>query len=78
MDGNDECLNTGPGEVINDDGCSIADLCPCDIQWKNHGGYVKCVAQTSKDFLVDGLITDVEKEMTISEAAESSCGHKNK
>ncbi len=64
-------------------GCSIADLCPCahpngGDKWKNHGGYVSCVARASEDFLDAGLISEVEKDATVSAAGGSSCGYKNK
>jgi hypothetical protein len=72
----DQCPYTAPGEVINETGCSIADLCPCDNTWKNHGSYVRCVAHASEAFVADGLITEVEKDAVVSEAAQSLCGHK--
>ena len=76
LDANDECLATGPGEVVNDVGCSISDLCPCDNAWKNHGGYVQCVAHASEEFLADGLITYDVKDSIVSDAGSSDCGHK--
>ncbi len=75
-DDEDNCPNTAFGEIVNNFGCSISDLCPCDNDWKNHGGYVKCVAHTSEDFLVDGLITETEKDIIVSDAAGSNCGQK--
>ena len=78
LDVDDLCLNTVPEEVINETGCSIADLCACNNQWKNHGAYVSCVAQTSEDFVGDGLISEPEKDAIVSEAGQSDCGHKNK
>jgi hypothetical protein len=76
LDAYDECLNTAYGEVVNNAGCSIADLCPCDNDWKNHGAYVSIVAHTCKEFIADGIITDAEKDMIVSEAAQSNCGKK--
>jgi hypothetical protein len=78
IDAFDQCLNTVLGEIVNDTGCSIVDLCPCDNPWKNHGGYVKCVAHRSEEFVADGLITEDDKNATVSAAAQSDCGHKNK
>ena len=57
-------------------GCSIADSCPCDNPWKNHGAYVSCVAHTSEDFVAARLITDSDKDNNVSTAAESDCGAK--
>jgi len=76
-DGLDQCPNTLTGELVDAYGCSIAQLCPCGNPWKNHGAYVKCVSHTSKDFVSDGLITEEEKGEIVSDAAQSSCGHKN-
>lgn len=80
LDATDACPGTGPGDVVAlegaDQGCSIADLCPCDNNWKNHGAYVRCVAHTSGAFVDVGLITEAEKGVIVSEAGQSDCGHK--
>ena len=76
LDADDQCLETPFGEPANFDGCAISQLCPCDSAWKNHGAYVKCVAQTSNDFVSEGLITGEEKGEIVSDAAQSDCGHK--
>ena len=77
----DACVSTPASEVVNEEGCSIPELCPCDYtsdggKWKNHGAYVSCVAHISKDFLRAGLITKEEKADIISMSAKSTCGHK--
>jgi hypothetical protein len=76
LDANDACLATLPGAVVDDTGCSIADLCPCDNPWKNHGAYVSCVAHTAEDFVDAELITVAQKDAIVSAAAESDCGSK--
>lgn len=73
----DACLPTPLGEVVNGGGCSIAELCPCENDWKNHGAYVRCVAHTSEDFVDAGLISETEKGTIVSTAGQSECGHKN-
>jgi hypothetical protein len=70
----DDCPGTPPNQVVNARGCSIAQLCPCELQWMNHGQYVSCVARSAKDFAVSGLISNAEKGAIVSEAARSSCG----
>ena len=70
----DECQATTPGGVVGANGCSIADTCPCENSWRNHGAYVKCVAQTSNSFLAAGLITSAQKDAIVSAAARSVCG----
>jgi hypothetical protein len=76
--GDDKCPDTPSGEIVDVDGCSIDQLCPCekDPSWKNHGKYVACVAKAAESFEEDGLISEAEKDMIVSEAAESDCGTK--
>jgi hypothetical protein len=77
-DEDDACPLTPLGSIINTDGCSIAQLCPADVTYKNHGKYVSCVSKTAEAFLTEGLISEVEKDATVSEAAKSSVGKKSK
>jgi hypothetical protein len=73
-DGMDRCLATQQDVVIDADGCSIADRCPCVNDWKNHGAHVRCVAHRSEDFVDAGLITEEEKDEIVSTAGQSDCG----
>ena len=75
IDADDACVPTPVGEAVDAAGCSISQLCPCDNAWKNHGAYVRCVAHSSVDFVADGLITEAEKDVIVSEVAQSDCGH---
>lgn len=82
LDADDACVPSSVGEVVNASGCGISSLCPCahpdgGDKWKNHGAYVSCVARASEDFVAEGLMTEAEKDATVSAAGESSCGHKN-
>jgi hypothetical protein len=70
----DECPETPLGSVVNDTGCSIEQLCPCDKPWKNHGEYLKCLHAVTGEFLNDSLITDAERDAILLEAAKSDCG----
>jgi hypothetical protein len=70
----DACPMTVTGETVNADGCSVADLCPCDNGWKNYGTYVSCVAHASNDMKKAGLISGAEQGALVSVAAQSSCG----
>ena len=79
----DLCADTPQYEIVDPAiGCSIAQLCPCEgprgttVSWRNHGKYVSCVAKTSENFVEQGLITEAEKDSTVSEAAQSDCGDK--
>ena len=57
-------------------------LCPCagprgqSINWKNHGKYVSCVATSLNVFVDLGLIDEGLRDLLVSAAAESDCGHK--
>ena len=74
----DACLETDEGELVNAAGCSIADICPSDGEYKNHGEYVSCVAHAAEDFLEAGLISDEEKDAIVSAAGQSDIGKKGK
>jgi hypothetical protein len=50
--------------------------CACDDDWKNHGQYVKCVAQAAGDLVDAGIISEAEKDEIVADAAESDCGKK--
>jgi streptogramin lyase len=77
VDAGDACVPTPLDEVVDADGCSIAGLCACENNWKNHGAYVRCVAHTSEDFADAGLISEAEKDAIVSAAGQSGCGHRN-
>jgi hypothetical protein len=78
VDAADRCLFTAPSEVIDQTGCSVADLCPCENDWKNHRTYVRCVAHATADFRVTGLMTEAEQEAVVATAGNSACGKKSK
>jgi hypothetical protein len=79
-DYDDLCPMTPGEEIVDPDGCSLVQLCPCDgpmesiDAWKNHGKYVSCIAQQSDDFVEMSLISEIEQDAIIDEAAESGCG----
>lgn len=78
---NDTCPNTAPGEVVNAQGCSIADLAPCIPSsgggtWRSHGAYVSTVTLLATTFASQGLITPQQRAIIVSTAAKSSCGKK--
>jgi hypothetical protein len=76
----DSCSFTLLGAVVSPNGCSIAQLCPCDgprnttTLWKNHGEYVSCVTKNTNQFVNMGLIPQAEKGTLVSTAAQSQCG----
>jgi len=70
----DQCPNTPPGAVVDTNGCSIAQLCPCNGPWKNHGEYVKAVESVAKRFVQEGRITEQQRAAIVKQAANSDCG----
>lgn len=79
----DICQFTAIGAVVDPaTGCSISQLCPCSAPcgtttaWKNHGQYVSCVAKSSENFVLQGLMTETQKGFVVSQAANSLCGSK--
>jgi hypothetical protein len=83
LDDVDQCPGTELGDLIDNTGCSIAQLAPCEHpqggdRWKNHGAYVSAVASFAEAFLQAGLISETGKGSVVSAAAKSSCGHKSR
>ena len=75
-DAQDQCPNTRAGAVVDEHGCSIAQLCPCDGPWRTHAEYVKCVRETARQFLEAGLITEKQRRRLVLEVATSNCGRR--
>jgi hypothetical protein len=46
----DHCAGTGFGAVVDENGCSIEQLCPCAGSWKNHGAYLKSLRTVTGEF----------------------------
>ncbi len=81
IDADDQCPGTSLGDIVNADGCAVADLCPCEHPlgggaWKNHGAYMRCVSHTSRDFVDVGLMTNQERDDIVSASAATDCGKK--
>ncbi len=78
LDSLDQCPDTLSEEIVNGEGCSIADLCPCEVvsprDGINHGNYVSCVAEVAGEFIQQGLITGPKGDWVSEAAQEKSCG----
>ena len=70
----DQCPNTPAVAVVNAQGCSVAQLCPCHGPWRNHGEYVQCVMNHAWEFYRHGLINEHERQAIIRAAVRSDCG----
>jgi len=73
------CLNTPPGAAVNQFGCAVNQVCPCQAPlgrtaWRNHGEYVTCIGNAAREFVDQGLITDRDASRMIQEAAQALCG----
>ena len=55
LDATDECSATPAGGVINESGCTVAQLCPCENEWKNQGAYVGASAAPQRQRATRGV-----------------------
>lgn len=80
-DAADKCPNTAPGDKVNRDGCSIAQLCPCGAprdasQWKSHAQYFMCVHNALAAFKKAKLVTAKDAGVAFATAKKTQCGAK--
>ena len=70
LDSNDVCSNTNQGEKVNNDGCSILQMCdPVKNSFTNRREYLACVKETGNEFLQNNIITFKELKSLIKKAA---------
>jgi hypothetical protein len=78
----DEALAKAGTDLHGDDDCAAArqapEDCPVDIEWRNHGQFVSCVAKHAEARLAAGHITAEEKDALVSVAAQSDVGKKHR
>jgi hypothetical protein len=60
--------------MVNAQGCSLQQLCPCDRPWTNHAQYVNCVIRHTWEFYRQNLITAEQRRAIVEEAVMSNCG----
>jgi hypothetical protein len=68
-DDHDQCPNTPAGAAVDASGCSIDQLCVCH---GDHGQYQKCIVETTKSFIDQGLI-DSTLGAIASQEAQNGC-----
>ena len=63
-----------PGNFVDED-CN-GDVGACDpcFPWKNHGQYVRCVAQAVEDLVSGGFLTQDEGDVLVSNSAQTDIG----
>lgn len=74
----DECPDTPSQAVVNAEGCSVSQLCPCDnprggTVW-TRGAYAKCVARAVRDLRRVGVMSRREAGVAVRRALQSGCG----
>ena len=72
----DQCPGTPAGAVVDANGCTIEQLCPCHAQWQGHGAYVTCVSGAAESFREAGLISPTAQRTISQAAAASDCGER--
>jgi hypothetical protein len=77
-DGEDSCPGTPAGAVTDSNGCSIAQLVPCDGPWSSHGEYVRTLSIVTAHFVEAGLITEEQRRQIVRAGRISDCGKKLK
>lgn len=80
--GSDVCAATPAGSVIDAQGCTVEQACPCSGpltggSWANHDAYVTCVTDRADELLSAGTITAGDRTFIIADAAASNCGGGN-
>lgn len=71
VDSGDLCPGTMAAAVVNDNGCSVDQLCACPA--RNHGDHVSCVAHRVRDFVRMGLHSQRQAVEMVRQAAHSPC-----
>lgn len=73
------CRDTPVGHIVNAQGCSLQQLCPCEAPlgrtaWKNQKEYVSCVSGAAEEFVAEGLLTKEQQKSIVRQAQRASCG----
>ena len=74
----DVCPDTDPDALINREGCSLDQVCPCDGPasggvWTK-GAYGRCVAQFARELRRDGILQRRDAVDFLLRALRSGCG----
>jgi hypothetical protein len=75
----DVCPVTAAGATVSNQGCSVEQLCPCDVTrdgeaWPAQRGYLRCVLDAARRLRYEGKMSRVEGLRRLRKAARSGCG----
>jgi hypothetical protein len=56
LDEHDSCEGTAAAAVVDPDGCSLTQLCPCDVPGGEDGQLASCIARSVRRFVELGLV----------------------
>jgi sugar lactone lactonase YvrE len=75
----DLCPQTSDGALIDADGCSVAQLCPCEGPvetgaWRNHGRYMVCTLRAVVRVGRHNELPRAQLRTLVPNAAGSACG----
>jgi hypothetical protein len=75
----DVCVDTTAGAVVDNDGCSLDQHCPCDQDpdgnpWASHGKYYRCYGDEVFRFRLLHLITAEDADLLKMAARANDCG----
>ncbi len=71
VDSGDLCPATMPQAIVDDNGCSVEQLCPCPA--RSHGQHVRCVAHAARRLRAAELITQRQFAALVRQAAHMPC-----
>ena len=77
----DACPGTAPADTVLLNGCSVAQLCPCDGPapdqgWQSQRDYVQCVARQLKTLRQERNLDKSEIRVLLQDAVRSGCGRR--
>ena len=72
LNAQDLCNETLFGALVNTNGCSVDQICPCD-GWLLHSEYFDCVERVSAEFESAGAITSAQRAELLARAETANC-----
>ena len=70
----DQCPDSPAGELVQWNGCTVAQSCPCEGTWANNGAYNACVREAVSTLVSDGTLSNNEKGQYQKQVKLPGCG----